>query len=470
MIKISKIYESVINELDSSIQKRVNWSSRLSDKSEELYAKKTEETLAKKIEAEIAERIKQEQKDNIEKAKLQSDETGIAVEPEEVNIEEIRKEVELKYKKSTLNKSPTAGDFHTKILKIISAYTSTGMSEAKAKNVIKDILSMAGGYSLLTSLFAYLEYAPDNSIKDYIGKDLSFDDILNEVNKNIFIAKEKFKAELEEYTGDNEFVGYLNKSDNLEDIFGIEFDNKNESTNLLIKESVGKAPINKGELKDLFELDRGKTLTTILFSDVKYVTGHTNDLVVDDKKFTIKNIKAPLLIGNTNGGTACQKELIKGFKELNIKHNLSISIPEKDGIFTLNKYWIVDTIAKEFINKGVPKTEVIAVVFEAFKKMHTTGLKLRSLELTLNTFIGNKLPFDYKGFIERYFIFALQEYAEFNKLSYIMFKNNDAEKIYILDCTDVKAIIAIFPKLELITPKFNSTALASSQTFNITLK
>lgn len=93
MIKISKIYESVINELDSSIQKRVNWSSRLSDKSEELYAKKTEETLAKKIEAEIAERIKQEQKDNIEKAKLQSDETGIAVEPEEVNIEEIRKEV-----------------------------------------------------------------------------------------------------------------------------------------------------------------------------------------------------------------------------------------------------------------------------------------------------------------------------------------------------------------------------------------
>lgn len=337
-------------------------------------------------------------------------------------------------------------EYNNILLRIIAHLTEKGMSDFKAKQFIREILN-TGGHRLLAAIYTYIDYSPKINITDYASKSLTIDDLLNILTAGVRNAKIEFEKAFLDQSGTEEMPNI-------------------DAT----------APITKHELTQLLDIDRGKSIITVLFNDVTHRAEHSNDLTVQgNKTLVIKNKLSPLRINDEQNGPAVSIALIEGFKALDAKYNLNmdLSISRKLDDYTIRKNWYLNTLAAQFIERKVPRAEVIKMIVEAFKKLHNTGINTVTLESIMNTFIavrpGHK--FNYDDFIDRYFTFSLIEYYKANKIDYILFYNHEIEKLYIMDCSKFQDdVINMYYKLRIRVPMFNEKTLPTSWTFNIELK
>ncbi len=176
------------------------------------------------------------------------------------------------------------------LLRVLSHLINKGMSDFKAKEFIREILN-TGGHRLLAAIYTYIEYSPKINITDYASKPLTIDMLLNILTVAVHNAKTEFEKA---FTVSDETV---------------------ERPNIDIV-----TPITKLELKHLLDIDRGKSIITVLFNDVIHIAGNTNDLaILGDKTIVIKNNMSPLKVNKDQNGPAVAIAIIEGFKALNDK-------------------------------------------------------------------------------------------------------------------------------------------------------
>lgn len=421
--------EETLSDDTNTIANRKKWVKKITAQEIEKFIKSFDEKKAKKIRDEIAFEIKEAEKDNlataIATAKSKEEKTGEKTKEKDllvwpVDVEEISLEVLKRYADDKPDANKILTGLEAKLLTIIYAFTQRGVPELKARMFIHELRDIPNGYNLLFSIYDYIESFPTNNIKDLVGQDMSYDkliEILNKVSKNTLL---------------------------------------------------------KSEFNELLDIDRGRTFLTLLFSDITYASGHVNYVTVGNENLVIRNDHARLLVSNDQSGPLFVKTIIDGFNELKAKYKLDILIPSIENEYNIspkNKSWLVDKLGWELVDRyKVSREEVILVIKNAFTKLYPSQKNFSYLEKFVLPQIAAGKTFNYYRFIETYFDFALREYVLANEVTYIMFLNNKLEKFYILDSRNKEALNNMKNKVNLTIPKYDKAALLLGWNFGCALK
>lgn len=457
MIKLKQLIESNISE--NAISNRKKWVSKIANEYAEKLSKQHTENIDKKIATEIQKEYTNQFNDEKKRVASIEKETGKVEEPIVPDRNEIAREIILKYSKH--RESNDASTINYKLMKLISVFTEKGMVEEKARKLCKSIFSIASNMSLIDTLYMYVEYSTRMKLSEYIGKMTTFDSLLKDINEIIYTTSETVKNKLNEdpfffENIDGDYGDALAKEINKE---------KNIDKNKKIPTS-----FIKEELSQLMDIEDGAPFITLIFSDVKWKAGYTNELYINGKIISIKNRNAPLIVNTDQDAIACLNSLIVGFNKFNEKYDLKINVSTKASDWNiLQSYrWLGDIMAEKFTASCVPRNDVINMITESFYHIHNTSYAKDNLFKLFNVYVGNK-TFNPVRFIEQYFFFAMKEYINTNNISHIMFKNDKLGKFYIVDCGDFKEVYALNDKLTLRPPKFDSPIL-TSHVFNMLLK